>query len=1628
MIRSFLLFAAGIPALVLSANNPPPDAAGHEGHGHEANTVRFVKNEGQWQAPFLYRADANGATAFMESDGVTWVKLQEDAFNVMHDAAQLTLEQRAAIRFNGHAWRVRFDAPPVSAEVEERERASFYHNYFLGNDPGLWRGHVPVFGEVAYPQVWPGIDVVFRSAEGNLKYDVLLAPDANAARIGLLFSGLDGMLVNAEGNLVMSTSVGEVTELAPVAFYSDGSNEAIPCSFVVRGDRLGFELDPGYDRSRPVTIDPVLIASTLSGCTGASNYGHCATYDDAGNLYTGARNFGPTYPATLGAFQTAFGGGGTDNSHSKYNPDGSNLIWASYLGGSAGENPHSMIVNTQGQLCVMGSTASLNYPTTAGAYDVSHNGGGNDMTITVFAADGSALVGSTYLGGSGDDGTNNMWGNYGEAYRGEIYLDANDNVLVAGFTSSANFPTTAGAIQTAFGGGQDGVVLSVNNNCSSLLWSTFMGGIGDDGAFGLRLSNGSLFVCGSTESANFTSTPGAFQTTPIGGRDGWVAKMSTTGTVLQASTFYGTIDDDRPYFLDTDNNGDVWIYGQSDGAIPIQPAGTYGNVGGSIFVAKFTSDLATVPVSTMMGGSTVPVAFLVDHCDHIYLSGFSSTGLPTTPNFLYANGSFWLAAFDVDMIGILFGTYYGGSHVDGGTSRFDKDGIIYQGVCSGMGSLQTTAWAWATNQTVGWDIGVFKIDFQVAGVNAAGASNLNTGCAPIVIDFSNTSTGTNWVWDFGDGSPLDITYEPSHLYTTAGVYTVTLIAFDSLSCNLADTITFPITIGLSQPINAFFLWGTGPDCTVPQIATNNLSTGSPLSFIWDMGDGTFYTDTNVVHTYATPGFYFVELVVYDPTGCSQPDSVTTLVNILPPLVVVADFTYTTTPGCNGVAISTTNLSTGPAPDSQWDMGDGNVFISPFIPYYLYTAPGAYTLTLIVNDPIACNVSDTLSVIIQVDSLQPMNAAFTVAQAPGCNVYVATTTNTSSGSNISYAWDMGDGTLYTDSNVVHTYLLSGTYTIQLIVSDSLGCNPPDTATAQVIFAPPAPVLADFTVAQVIDCSLNSVQTTNLSIGVNMAFAWDMGDGTTYGNVTDVLHNYATQGSYNIQLIVIDLNGCVPNDTLVVPITIAPPLIVNAGFTVTQDPDCNELKVDCINTSVGPSPSYQWDMGDGTVYTSLDVVDHIYAVPGTYTITLIATDPLACNQADTVSIDVTLLPYAPVVAAFTAAQVLDCAQLLLDATNTSTGSFMSFAWDMGDGTFYTDTSVTHNYLAPGMYVITMVVSDLAGCAPSDTATLSVTVDPLVPVTADFIADQVGNCTFLTVQATNQSTGDSIAYSWDMGDGTTYTTTDVTHVYGTPGTYTIELVVTDLGCGNDDSLSITVTVIDVLPVVAATTGVICPGLTTDIDATGTPGSTYLWNDGSTDPVMTVDVGGTYIVTVTYDNCTGTDTIDVVEAPAQDLSYGFDACPGSPITLAVPFQGSAYLWESTGGTEQSEYLLFPGTDTTDYDFQVWDSYGCVHEDSVTVTPMDSQPQLFAPNAFTPDGDGINDEFVITGYGEREVELLIFNRWGEQIFNTTSLSNKWNGTYNGQIKQDVYVYKLKYNGECTNDETSIMGHVTVVK
>ena len=990
---------------------------GHE-HDHGTNATvtanvhqTFAQNLGQWSDKVLYRTGVNGATMFVEQNGWTWSKLEESAAGRMHDIALLSAEEQRALVFNGHAWRMRF-VDGGSDRTTGTDKAEHYENFFIGNDRSKWKGHVPVFGGLVQHDVWPGIDVMLSKVNGNFKYDVVLEPGSDHTKVALAYDGLNAMNIGKEGELILTTSVGDVTELAPVAFYGDEKGGAIPCSFILDGTTVKFRFDQPVDASRTIVIDPVLIAGTYSGATGASNYGHCATFDNAGSIFTAGRNFGPTYPATVGAFQTAMGGGGTDISLSKYSPDGSTLIWASYLGGSDSENPHSMITNVLGELIVLGSTGSADFPVTPGAFDNSNDD--LDMSITHFSFDGSALVGSTFVGGSASDGYNNMYANYGEAYRGEVIVDPIGNIVVSSFSSSPDFPTTAGAFQPTLAGGQDAVVLVLDPTCSQLLASTFVGGTSDDNAMGLRIAaNGEIVIAGITESADLPIPSGGYQPAYLGGgRDGYVMRFSSDLTTQLAGTFFGTTSSDGAYFIDLDSADDVWIYGQTQGTIPVSPAGTYGTSGqGNIFIAKLQSDLTSAPITTMVPGSVTPVAFLVDVCDHVYISGYDANGpLPLTPDALYTTESFYLASFDVGLSGILFGTHYGGSHVDGGTSRFDKNGIIYQGVCSGGQSMQSTTWAYAPVNQVSWDIAVFKIDFQTAGVQANIASDAITGCAPATFNLTATGSAAGFVWDLGDGSPQQTGTNVTVTYDSVGTYLITLIGNDPNSCNLADT-TY-ITLNVYDPASTLAAFEATPlsTCDGYFLQLNNTSIGAN-QFTWTFGDGATSTGSAPTHEYTGPGTYQVGLLAVDAI-CISADS-----TIMPVTFVTPTLPFDPVSPSYLCPNGTAQISAGAGFDSYaWETGSSNSTIT-------VSEIGTYTVT--VTDGF-CTATDSIAVFLATLP-PPMQDIFI------CGADVGRLSPDYSVSNI--VWNTGS----TEESIP----VEGGNTYSFIATDLQGCSVLDT---------------------------------------------------------------------------------------------------------------------------------------------------------------------------------------------------------------------------------------------------------------------------------------------------------------------------------------------------------------------------------------------------------------------------------------------------------------------------------------------------------------------------------------------------------------------------------------------------------
>ncbi|HTF04116.1 MAG TPA: gliding motility-associated C-terminal domain-containing protein [Bacteroidia bacterium] len=827
-------------------------------HHVQAQTV-FTPNAGQWNNQVFYKADIHSGHVFFEQNKLMYAfyskqdldRIHEEAHHAKSAAQQRKIEQQ---KVRCYAYEVSFPGANAAPLITGADRTSYNSNYFLGNDPQKWAPNVANYRNLTYHELYPGVDVRFSSPAGQLKYDFIVAAGTDPSAISMQYSGLKAITMR-DGNLILDAGFMEITEAIPYAYQEiEGVRTEIRCEFILDGNVVRFVFPNGYDARYNIVIDPVVIASTYSGGT-VTTYGHSATYDNAGQIYSAGRVFGAGFPATAGAYDLTFAGS-VDLGISQYNPTGTTLQYCTYIGGTADEYAHSMFVHNN-ELYIYGSAMSTDYPTTGGAYDGSHNGG-YDIIVTHLNSTGSALIGSTYIGGTANDGFNAINTHYGDTFRGEIIVDASGNALVASFSSSTDFPATAGAYDLTNAGAQDGVVLKLSPNMGSLMWATYLGGSGNDGAFGVRInSTGQVYVCGATGSSanDFPITVGTYQTTYQGGTyDGFLLQLDANGTALGASTLFGTSGLDEAFFLDIDYDDDVYIYGEARGGAPVTP-GVYSMPGSAMMVAKFNPALTTLMMCTVIGDGTTtstiaPSAFMVDVCKNIYLAGFGAfSGWPVTANAIYgtsAIGSCYLATLSPGATALLFGSFYGGNHVDGGTSRFDPSGIIYHAVCQGGSGFPTTPGAW--NAGVGapsWDVCVFKIDFEQMGVQATAVPNPNaSGCAPFLVNFQNTSTGITYIWDFGDGSPLDTSTAPSHTFDSTGTYTVMLVAIDSASCNISDTAY--ITISVLSQISTFL----GPDTSFCPPGTVTLDAGiSGASYVWSTGDTTQTVSVNQTGNY-----------------------------------------------------------------------------------------------------------------------------------------------------------------------------------------------------------------------------------------------------------------------------------------------------------------------------------------------------------------------------------------------------------------------------------------------------------------------------------------------------------------------------------------------------------------------------------------------------------------------------------------------------------------------------------------------------------------------------------------------------------------------------------------------------------
>lgn len=1349
----------------------------------------FMENKGQWNEPSLFRSGIGGVQVFVERDALTWSWMDFGGLD-HHASCSGSSGIPPLDDLKGHAWRMRFQgASPHVSVTGERPGLAQYH-FIKGQDPQRWVSHVRSYEAVRYHQLWPGVDLLFHRNSSGFKYDVLLGRSDQVGAVAFQYEGHDGIFLGSEGHLTIVTSMGEVMEMAPVAWYADGRGEAVRCRFTLVGDRVGFEFAPGVDPDRPVVIDPQLLACTLTGMsqfTTGMVLAFCATHDAMGNPIMAGATVSQHYPVTLGAF------GQTSNNQSgapswsydivigKYSADGTQLLYGTYLGGSNAEYPISIQVAENDELVLYGLTLSSDFPVTANAFDTSFNGM-SDMVITRFNQDGSGLVGSTYVGSGNSNGMNGLNVTNQDNYRGEMKLDEQGRIWVVGPTQGPSFPTTPDAYQPQFMNFQNGVIFCMSPDLSTMVHGAYLGTTSADMIYDIAFNAaGEPYVCGATMGM-LPTTPGAYQSVGQGGIDAFVVHFSADLSTILHATYVGTPARDEARFIALDDVGDVYIHGHSTGALmEVYPPGIHQDPDGANFFMKLDATLSNrifstkvhTPFETVNGTEVfapIPVAFNVDHCGRLMTSLiFTRPDLQVTPDALWSTGGLYVAVYAPDMVSMLQATYLQGSnHTYGGRGRYDQDGILYLAVCNDVnafGLFPSTPGAFGPPHSSSlFDAGIYKLVMDELFVPLQPFASPSILCVQDTVHFGQTGVAVTGFWDMGDGSAQILATATSHVYDTPGEYLASFMTVGDGVCTLADTALIVIVVNAPVPVSAAFDL-VADLCTSFQVEAT--ATSEPgMQHWWSTGDGAFHNGPELSHVYQQPGGYWITHVVNSGGSCPSSDTVQQWIDILPGVSVAAAFSVELTTDCEGVHFSGMDNSTGIAPVPFWDMGDGTTIAGQQVEH-LFAAPGPYTITMVVSDGLSCNITDT---------------------------------------------------------------------------------------AQYV--------------------------------------------------------------------------------LVVPDVLA----LQAGFEWSLIQGCGEVTVDAVNTSIGLAPVFQWSTSDGAIYDSMNIV--------------------------------------------------------------------------------------HVFVEPGSHTLTLTVSDSLGCAPSETMDLVVLVQPEVPLDAEFMAEPFGNCSQLMVSITDLSSATAWASTiWDMGDGNTYDQAPGFHAYAAPVTYVIGLTITDTICGTASTFLLEVQPIDAMQVEVVGDTVICHGSSLELLASAIDG-TFTWSNGQAGPSLWVDGPGTYTVTVSTEDCQGSVSHTVVAPARLVLGDTLNTCPGRAVHVEANINGRDVLW-SNGATTTATWLL----DAGDHWLTMVDAWGCQQTDTVHVRTIGDDVALYVPNAFTPDGDGVNDHFWVSGASVGLKEVEVFDRWGRQVWFTQEQGQRWDGTTHGiTLPQGVYVYRIRYDHECEAGGREVFGHVTLVR
>lgn len=902
---------------------------------------------------------------------------------------------------------------------------------------------------------------------------------------------------------------------------------------------------------------------------------------------------------------------------------------------------------------------------------------------------------------------------------------------------------------------------------------------------------------------------------------------------------------------------------------------------------------------------------------------------------------------------------------------------------------------------------------------AAFKPTTNKACVNEMVGFTSESIGAlTWNWSFGDGG-TSTDKQPTHQYLTSGTYTVKLVISGIFGCK--DSISQTVTVN-PNPAAAFT---ATTDCNSFPIQFTDNSTNA-IKWEWNFGDSSpINTTTSPLHIFPSAGSYDVWLKVINTFGCA--DSIKKKITVLERPEV--DFTFKNV--CAKEVVTFNDSTKGKNFTSwNWDFGDGATSTSQNTTH-VYPTAGVYNVTLIVKNTSGCSDTAVKSVSVSTIPIPLFKATVT------CLGKLTSFTDLSTDVVPITQWfyDFGDGNNSISKDPNYVYANAGVFNVSLTVTNINGCDSTFTLPVTVDAIPKANYVADTI------CVNNPTTFTDISTGSVIRWEWDFGDGAkdTVGPITT--HIYAAAGSYLTSLKIYTAGGCSDERFKMVIVRSD----VKAGMAMKDSACVNEV-VQMIDqsTSLGTIVSTSWNFGDGSPEVYTMNASHAYTKSGLYVVTHTVIGIGGCLNKVTDTLFVNASPKADFVASNT------CIGQESIFTDKSTGPPTSWSWNFSDGNSDNKQNPKHIYEKAGVYGVKLTVQTAMGCIDTITKKVTVYMDPKASFTTNL------SCWGDTTNFTNTSNpmdGSIIKTWWDFDDGTTSNVLNPNHVLLTEkDTFRVKMVIiTSHGCADTVVQTVVTHPIPTFKFKAEVSSGCNPFAAVFHDSSTVKGGTivnWLWNFGDKSltyknhPTHVYTKEGKFFVALTVTSSYGCRKTDTLKYPimvypkpvAEFTATPTEVSMYEPTIKILDESQKATMWDwdlgdNTTSTDQNLTHTYADTGTFVITQVAINEFGC--RDTVKHSiRINGEPTIFIPNAFSPDGNNVNDIFIPKMYGVREFNMKIYDRWGDLIFTSIDSEIGWNGKINGTgelVKDDIYIYII-YLRDLLGNPRTYKGRITVIK